>query len=513
MRQIVFINYADGHHRNDNEQQRRISINASKTKQSKKKVVGSKKCLTDTQVASDQVVLFSTSRKYRPATYNAMSDANGLLADRAMIFNGIQFDPYGKLAYMDIPEHRKIADYVLRSYAYRIQPLQRAIGSAKKAAEKNFAMALMSPELFYAIMAMGCADYEMRTTLMIPKNPSQRVLLFKGLALQTLSFKLQNHFQDVDMAAILAIIMLMGLDISFQDVQPVMIHRRALRKLVALPQIPGMPARGAWLTHENLSSFTKSFLSEEEPAWHIDPTKDMLSPYSSDQREPLRYPSAAELATVLPSLPSGIRSLTLNGVFSMELLEIMVRVSQLTTILHKGRRRDEPLTSFEATYVVAYRAEHEFHNCIDCFRRISIQETPAGFALAQPGGFVIEHVVCLALLLLCNCEFGCMVHGPIFKTAQDALRTVIEQCQIKLGQEDCMIWAQSVGLWAAVLTTGEHGEDAEFYITRFRRGYTKHLCLEEYKDILKRFLWTELMMKVCERTFERLVIIPTASKT
>lgn len=111
MRQIVFINYADGHHRNDNEQQRRISINASKTKQSKKKVVGSKKCLTDTQVASDQVVLFSTSRKYRPATYNAMSDANGLLADRAMIFNGIQFDPYGKLAYMDIPEHRKIADY------------------------------------------------------------------------------------------------------------------------------------------------------------------------------------------------------------------------------------------------------------------------------------------------------------------------------------------------------------------------------------------------------------------
>lgn len=48
---------------------------------------------------------------------------------------------------------------------------------------------------------------------MIPENPSQRVLLFKGLALQTLSFKLQNHFQDVDMAAILAIIMLMGLDV------------------------------------------------------------------------------------------------------------------------------------------------------------------------------------------------------------------------------------------------------------------------------------------------------------
>ncbi len=75
-------------------------------------------------------------------------------------------------------------------------------------------MALMSPELFYAIMAMGCASYEMKQTKIIPDSPSQRVLHFKGLALRTLSEKLQKAFDQVDMSAVLAITMLMGLDAS-----------------------------------------------------------------------------------------------------------------------------------------------------------------------------------------------------------------------------------------------------------------------------------------------------------
>ncbi|KIW20728.1 hypothetical protein PV08_01306 [Exophiala spinifera] len=512
MREIVFINYANGHHRNDTEQQSCISAHSAKLKQSKRKVLGSKRCLNEVPDATNKNVLGSPRRKHRSPIHN-LSNAEELLAEEDVIINSIKFDPYDKLAYMNIPEHRRIADYVIRHYARRIQPLQRATGTAKTSAEKNFAMALMSPELFYAIMAMGCADYEMRMTHMIPEKPSQRVLLFKGLALQTLSSKLQHHFEDVDMAAVLAIVMLMGLDIAFQDFQPVMIHRRALRQLIALPHVPGLPASGAFLTHENLSSFTDSFLSEEEPAWNIDPTEDMLFPYSSDQHQPLRYPSAAELATVLPKIPAGIRNVALDGALSMELLEIMMRVTQLTTILHKGQRRDEPLTSAETAYVLAYRAEHEFHNCIDCLRRISLRERPEAATIANPGSIVIEHVVCLALLLLCNCEFGCMLHGPIFKKTHDAFRVAVEQCPVKLGQEDCMIWAQSIGLWAAVLTTGEKGQDAEFYITRFRRGYTKHLCLEEYKDVLKKFLWTELMMRFCERSFERFVVAPTDSKT
>lgn len=110
MREIVFINYADGHHRNDNEQQRHISINASKSKQSKRKVVGSKRILTDTQDAADKNALWSPSRKHRPTKYN-MSDAKGPLADEHILINSIHFDPYSKLAYMDNPEHRKIADY------------------------------------------------------------------------------------------------------------------------------------------------------------------------------------------------------------------------------------------------------------------------------------------------------------------------------------------------------------------------------------------------------------------
>jgi hypothetical protein len=75
-------------------------------------------------------------------------------------------------------------------------------------------MALMSPELFYAIMAMGSASYEMKQYKIIPDRPSHRVLHFKGLALRTLSAKLQKDYDEVDMAAVLAITMLMGLDAS-----------------------------------------------------------------------------------------------------------------------------------------------------------------------------------------------------------------------------------------------------------------------------------------------------------
>jgi hypothetical protein len=98
-----------------------------------------------------------------------------------------------------------------------------------------------------------------------------------------------------------------------------------------------------------------------------------------------------------------------------------------------------------------------------------------------------------------------MIHGPLFKAVQESLLVAVEGCAVQLGQEDCIIWARSVGLWAASITTGQQSQSAEAIIRGLREGYGKHLCLEEYRDVLRKFLWTEDMMLACEQSFQATV--------
>nr|KAK5443906.1 hypothetical protein LTR18_005167 [Exophiala xenobiotica] len=222
MPEATFINYVNGDHRNDIEQQRKISAHASEQKQARRRAACRRKrnpdAATDALEAHD---LCMRKPKGRPPSLDILHSSSivaqlGLYrkARSNASIKSIEFDPYSNFSSMDVPEHRRIVDYVLRHYAQSIQPLQRALGYVQDSTRKNFAMALMSPELFYAIMAMGSASYEMKQYKIIPDRPSHRVLHFKGLALRTLSAKLQKDYDEVDMAAVLAITMLMGLDAS-----------------------------------------------------------------------------------------------------------------------------------------------------------------------------------------------------------------------------------------------------------------------------------------------------------
>ncbi|KAK5341347.1 hypothetical protein LTR98_002139 [Exophiala xenobiotica] len=222
MPEATFINYVNGDHRNDIEQQRKISAHASEQKQARRRAACRRKrnpdAATDALEAHD---LCMRKPKGRPPSLDILHSSSivaqlGLYrkARSNASIKSIEFDPYSNFSSMDVPEHRRIVDYVLRHYAQSIQPLQRALGYVQDSTRKNFAMALMSPELFYAIMAMGSASYEMKQYKIIPDRPSHRVLHFKGLALRTLSAKLQKDYDEI----------------SYQDAQPVMIHRRALRK-------------------------------------------------------------------------------------------------------------------------------------------------------------------------------------------------------------------------------------------------------------------------------------------
>ncbi|KAK5195840.1 hypothetical protein LTR99_002365 [Exophiala xenobiotica] len=495
MPEATFINYVNGDHRNDIEQQRKISAHASEQKQARRRAACRRKrnpdAATDALEAHD---LCMRKPKGRPPSLDILHSSSivaqlGLYrkARSNASIKSIEFDPYSNFSSMDVPEHRRIVDYVLRHYAQSIQPLQRALGYVQDSTRKNFAMALMSPELFYAIMAMGSASYEMKQYKIIPDRPSHRVLHFKGLALRTLSAKLQKDYDEI----------------SYQDAQPVMIHRRALRKLIACPPGPGTPDCSSWLLHEKLALFRTNYLSEEEPAWCLGRNETLLSPFPAYRRQPLRYPNPFELTTTLQEIPEGFRSIALLGGLSVEVLEIIKRMYMFTKILDKAHTRAQPVSESESAYVVAYRAENEFHNCIDCLRRISPYERPVKSSSIDSHSTLVEHVVCLALLIFCNCEFGCMIHGPLFKAVQESLLVAVEGCAVRLGQEDCIIWARSVGLWAASITTGQHSQSAEAIIRGLREGYGKHLCVEEYRDVLRRFLWTEDMMLACEQSFKR----------
>merc|ERR1711939_952580 len=191
--------------------------------------------------------------------------------------------------------------------------------------------------------------------------------------------------------------------------------------------------------------------------------------------------------------------------------EIIKRMYMFTKILVKARTRAQSVSESESAYVIAYRAENEFHNCIDCLRRISPNERPVKSSSNGPPPILVEHVVCLALLTFCNCEFGCMIHGSLFKAVQESLLVAIKGCAVQLGQEDCIIWARSVALWAACITTGQRSQSAEAIIRGLGEGYGKHLCLEEYRDILRKFLCTGDMILECERSFKRPIDLPSMS--
>ena len=62
-------------------------------------------------------------------------------------------------------------------------------------------------------MAHGCADYEVQQTKKILDSPSPMVLFFRGQALEALVKKLRTENEELGVGAVLAIVMLMGIDV------------------------------------------------------------------------------------------------------------------------------------------------------------------------------------------------------------------------------------------------------------------------------------------------------------
>jgi hypothetical protein len=77
-----------------------------------------------------------------------------------------------------------------------------------------FTTAVANPEFFNALMAHACADFEVQQTKVVAKTPSPKVLFFQGESFKALSRKLSKCGGTVDVSAVLAVLMLMGMDVG-----------------------------------------------------------------------------------------------------------------------------------------------------------------------------------------------------------------------------------------------------------------------------------------------------------
>jgi hypothetical protein len=119
MPEAIFINYVNGDHRNDIEQQRKISAHASEQKQTRRRAACRRKrnpdAATDALEAHD---LCMRKPKGRPPSLDIVHSSSivaqlGLYrqAKSNASIKSIEFDPYSNFSSMDVPEHRRIVDY------------------------------------------------------------------------------------------------------------------------------------------------------------------------------------------------------------------------------------------------------------------------------------------------------------------------------------------------------------------------------------------------------------------
>lgn len=223
----------------------------------------------------------------------------------------------------------------------------------------------------------------------------------------------------------------------------------------------------------------------------------MLTPYPLTRLKPLTYtyPNAYEYIDLYESLPRGFQALANQGDLSIEVLRIVQRMAKVVDILERARlnRADAVDIDFAETY----KPEHEFHECIDCLRRIP--SSPAdGADSGKAVSITIEHVACLALLTFIESIFGCVTYGPLFSSVRIHLGESLQTCELSDHHEDCMTWAQMVAVWAQTRILGTTNGVS---LGTIWTGYAMSQSWKEMQDVLEMFLVTKEMTTACEQAW------------
>jgi len=389
---------------------------------------------------------------------------------------------------------------VVHSYAATVLPVQRLLGSFKDTAQQYFSTALANPEFLNAVIAMGSGAYESKISRASLKAPSVRVLYFRGQALKLLWQKLEAGDDAIDIGTVMAIILLMGMDIAYSEVGPVLMHRVALRRILKITPGRGGPLEPSWRLHNpKLLSFTQEYLSDKMPSWYLEPGETLLTPYPASRCKPLTYlhPSSYQNLALYKKLPKGFQMLADQGDISVEVLQIAYRMAKVAGFLEKAR--NQRICADEIDMAETYKPEHEFHECIDCLRRIPPTQNNDEVS-EETGSTRIEHVICLALLTFIESVFGCMTYGPLFNSVQVNLCEALQTCELSDYHDDCMIWAHMTAIWAQSIISDTASLTPLGFVWT---GYGMSQSWEEIQATLQIFLLTEEMATACERAWKR----------
>ncbi|KAK5064452.1 hypothetical protein LTR84_000285 [Exophiala bonariae] len=509
MHQAIFINYRNGVYQNNPEQQRRIVSHASKQKRT-----GKKTSLTNPHHIVIRNASLNQTNDVRPSDgkLNDQDDRTlhdndaplmGQLVASPTSDNSLSgLDPFGALPIRTTTAGvHEILQYLLHSYSATLLPFRRVQGSLQASTGSYLSAALANPEFFNAIVSMTSSAYEAQTSMTYAKEPSARVLYFRGQALKLLWKKLASGSAAIEVGTVMAIILLMAMDIAYFEAGPVLMHRLALRQIMKNPPGPESQLEHSWRLHNpKMQSTLRDYLSDKKPSWSLEAGETLLTPYPLDRLKPLTYmyPSAYAELKIYEKLPSGFQALASQGDLSVEVLRIVHRIAKVVEILEKTRMNRSSADEME--FAETYKPEHEFHECIDCIRRIpSLQPNYANPDTSADA--TIEHVICLALLTFVESIFGCVTYGPLFGSVQAHLRKTLQTCEISDHHEECITWAQMVAVWAQTRILGSTtGVSFGTILT----GYTLSQGWSEIQDILETFLLTEEMAIACEQAWGKM---------
>lgn len=211
------------------------------------------------------------------------------------------------------------------------------------------------------------------------------------------------------------------------------------------------------------------------------------------------------------SVPEGFRNLILQCHLSSEVQEIINRIARVVSIFKNARNRT--IETSEVDFAIAYKAEHEFHACIDCLRRIEPGRMVDRRSSMGELRTTIEHVVCLALVAFSNCVFACMTYGPLFKAVRNSLEIALRDCEVLQEHEECITWAQSIEVWAASMYSGPQSQLATGVVKKLRSECRSGSTGTELRHTLQRFLWTDDMVAACEKALVRTALAETTAST
>lgn len=204
-----------------------------------------------------------------------------------------------------------------------------------------------------------------------------------------------------------------------------------------------------------------------------------LSKFSSTKPiEKLEYPTHPffpGLCACIATMPKGFRDLALEAVLSIQMLQILERMSKF--VMHVNRALERAATVQEVYFLLLYKPHlvvQDAYICLD--------------AWSSSSGSMIEPALCYGLIAFSWIVMGQARASPVYWQLVQNLVNSIEQVEPKEYETECLIWLSMV---AVVHCRGPHALSTrgDLLLDRLLRRYNYTQDWDSLEAVLSKFFW------------------------